>query len=104
RVDSYAAPAPSSRDRVQFAASRDDAELQCDVLIDLSGDAPLFSSPDLRDGYLRADPGDAAAVLRMVLKARDLAGTFEKPRYVAFTEHLCAHSRSNIVGCRRCLD
>ena len=104
RVDHYAAPAPSSRDRLQFAPSRDDVELQCDVLIDLSGDAPLFSSPDLRDGYLRADPGDAAAVLRMVLKARDLAGTFEKPRYVAFTEHLCAHSRSNIVGCRRCLD
>jgi ferredoxin len=104
RVDRYAAPAPSSRARLNFAASRDDIELLCDVLIDLSGGAPLFSSPDLRDGYLRADPGDAAAVLRTVLKARDLSGTFEKPRYIAFTEHLCAHSRSNIVGCQRCLD
>ena len=104
RVDNYAAPAPSSRDRLNFAAARDDIELQSDVLIDLSGGAPLFSAPDLRDGYLRADPGDAAAVLRTVLKARDLSGTFEKPRYIAFTENLCAHSRSNIVGCRRCLD
>ncbi|MGE5366875.1 MAG: 4Fe-4S dicluster domain-containing protein [Betaproteobacteria bacterium] len=104
RVDNYAAPAPSSRDRLNFAAPRDDVELQSDVLIDLSGGAPLFSSPDLRDGYLRADPRDAAAVLRTVLKARDLSGTFEKPRYIAFTEHLCAHSRSNIVGCHRCLD
>ena len=104
RVDDYAAPAPSSRDRLNFAPSRDDVELQCDVLIDFSGGAPLFSSPDLRDGYLRADPGDAAAVLRTVLRARDLSGTFEKPRYIAFTEHLCAHSRSNIVGCHRCLD
>jgi ferredoxin len=104
RADGYAAPAPSSRDRLNFAAPRDDVELQCDVLIDLSGGAPLFSAPDLRDGYLRADPGDAAAVLRIVLKARDLSGTFEKPRYIAFTEHLCAHSRSNIVGCHRCLD
>jgi ferredoxin len=104
RVDRYAAPAPSSRDRLNFATPRDDVELQCDVLIDLSGDAPLFSAPDLRDGYLRADPGDVAAVLRTVLKARDLSGTFEKPRYIAFTEHLCAHSRSNIVGCHRCLD
>jgi ferredoxin len=104
RVDRYAAPAPSSRDRLNFAAARDDVELQCDVLIDLSGGAPLFAAPDLRDGYLRADPGDAAAVLRTVLKARDLSGTFEKPRYIAFTEHLCAHSRSNIVGCHRCLD
>jgi ferredoxin len=104
RVDSYAAPAPSSRDRLNFAAPRDDVELQSDVLIDLSGRAPLFSSPDLRDGYLRADPRDAAAVLRTVLKARDLSGTFEKPRYIAFNENLCAHSRSNIVGCHRCLD
>jgi len=104
RVDGYAAPAPSSRDRLNFAAPRDGIELHCDVLIDLSGGAPLFSAPDLRDGYLRADPGDAAAVLRAVLKARDLSGTFEKPRYITFTEHLCAHSRSNIVGCHRCLD
>ena len=104
RVDHYAAPAPSSRDRLHFAPSRDDVELHCDILIDLSGGAPLFSAPDLRDGYLRAEPGDAAAVLRTVLKARDLSGTFEKPRYIAFTEHLCAHSRSNIVGCHRCLD
>jgi ferredoxin len=104
RVDDYAAPAPSSRDRLNFAVPRDDVELQSDVLIDLSGGAPLFSSPDLRDGYLRADPGDAAAVLRTVLKARELSGTFEKPRYIAFTEQLCAHSRSNIVGCHRCLD
>jgi ferredoxin len=104
RVDRYAAPAPSSRDRLSFAPGRDDVELHCDVLIDLSGGAPLFSAPDLRDGYLRADPRDAAAVLRAVLKARDLSGTFEKPRYIAFTEHLCAHSRSNIVGCHRCLD
>jgi ferredoxin len=104
RVDRYAAPAPSSRDRLNFAAPRDDVELQCDVLIDLSGGTALFPAPDLRDGYLRADPGDAAAVLRTVLKARDLSGTFEKPRYIAFSEHLCAHSRSNIVGCHRCLD
>ena len=104
RVDNYAVPAPSSRERLNFAAPSDDIELQSDVLIDLSGGAPLFSSPDLRDGYLRADPRDAAAVLRTVLKARDLSGTFEKPRYIAFTEHLCAHSRSNIVGCHRCLD
>jgi ferredoxin len=104
RVDSYAAPAPSSRDRLQFGTPRNDVELHCDVLIDLSGGAPLFSSPDLRDGYLRADPGDAAAILRTVLKARDLSGAFEKPRYITFTEHLCAHSRSNIVGCHRCLD
>ena len=39
-----------------------------------------------------------------MLKARDLTGSFDKPRFITFTEDLCAHSRSKIVGCRRCLD
>jgi ferredoxin len=103
-IDDYAVPAPSSRDRLQFASPRRGVELQCDLIVDLSGGAALFSAADLRDGYLRADPNDAAAVLRTVLKARDLIGVFEKPRYITFTEDLCAHSRSNIIGCHRCLD
>ncbi|HEY4980510.1 MAG TPA: 4Fe-4S binding protein [Pseudolabrys sp.] len=103
-VDDYAAPHPSSRGALSFGPARNDAVSHCDILIDLSGGAPLFPAADLRDGYLRADPGDPAAMLRAVLKARDLTGTFDKPRYITFTEDLCAHSRSKIVGCRRCLD
>ncbi len=103
-VDRYATPAPSSRAELIFGAPRDGAVSHCDLIVDLSGGAPLFPSSDLRDGYLRADPGDPAAVLRLVLKARDLTGEFEKPRYVDFREDLCAHARSGIVGCHRCLD
>ncbi len=103
-VDDYAAPLPSSRGALTFGPGRDGAVSKCDIVIDLSGGAPLFPAHDLRDGYLRADPGDPAAVLRAVLKARDLTGTFDKPRYITFTEDLCAHSRSRIVGCHRCLD
>ena len=103
-VDDYAAPAPSSRGELTFGPPRDGAVSRCDLVLDLSGGAPLFTAADLRDGYQRADPGDPAAVLRAVLKARDLTGTFDKPRYITFTEDLCAHSRSRIVGCHRCLD
>ena len=103
-VDDYAAPSPSSRGALAFGPGRDGAVSHCDILLDLSGGAPLFPAADLRDGYLRADPGDPAAVLRAVLRARDLVGDFDKPRYIDFTDHLCAHSRSSIVGCRRCLD
>ncbi len=103
-VDEYAAPSPSSREFLEFGPPRNGAVSRCDILIDLSGGPALFSAADLRDGYLRADPGDPAAVLRAVLKARDLTGTFDKPRYISFTDDLCAHSRSKIVGCRRCLD
>ncbi len=103
-VDDYAAPTPSSRGGLVFGPARNGATSRCDIVLDLSGGAALFPAADLRDGYLRADPGDPAAVLRAVLRARDFTGTFDKPRYITFTEDLCAHSRSKIVGCRRCLD
>jgi ferredoxin len=103
-VDDYAVPAPSSRGELTFGPPRDGAVSKCDLVLDLSGGPALFAAADLRDGYLRADPGDPAAMLRAVLKARDLVGTFDKPRYITFTEDLCAHSRSKIVGCHRCLD
>lgn len=103
-VDDFAQPVPSSRGALAFGAARNGATSRCDIVLDLSGGAPLFPAADLRDGYLRADPGDPAAVLRAVMKAADLTGTFDKPRYIDFTAELCAHSRSRIVGCRRCLD
>jgi len=103
-VDDFAQPAPSSRQALVFGASRNGAQSKCDVILDLTGDKPLFPASDLREGYLRADPGQPAAVLKAVLKARDLVGTFEKPRYVTFDAGLCAHARSRIVGCTRCLD
>jgi ferredoxin len=103
-VDDFAQAAPSSRSTLSFGPSRHGALSRCDVLLDLSGGASLFPAADLRDGYLRADPGDPTALMSAVLKARDLVGTFEKPRYIEFSEDLCAHSRSQIVGCTRCLD
>src|SRR5262249_42799406 len=103
-VDDFASPQPSSRGALTFGPARDGAVSRCDILLDLSGGPPLFPAADLRDGYLRADPRDPAAVLRAVLRARNLVGTFDKPRYVTFTADLCVHSRSQIVGCHRCLD
>ncbi len=102
-VDDFAQPAPSSRSELIFGPSRNEARSSCDIILDLTGGTPLFPAADLRDGYLRADPGDPMAVLRAVLRARDLVGTFEKPRYVTFEAGLCAHSRSQITGCTRCL-
>lgn len=103
-VDGYAVSVPSSRGALAFGPARNSAVSRCDILIDLTGGVPLFPAVDLREGYLRADPGDPAAVLSLVLKARELIGAFDKPRFVTYTDDLCAHSRSGIVGCRRCLD
>ena len=103
-IDDYALPSPSSRARLVFGPSRDGATSTCDLILDLSGGTPLFPAHELRPGYLRADPRDRAAVERAIADAGSLVGTFDKPRFVHFEEALCAHSRSGITGCTRCLD
>ncbi|MBV9531625.1 MAG: 4Fe-4S ferredoxin, partial [Bradyrhizobium sp.] len=96
-TDDHAMPRPSSRGALMFEAPRDGLTSRCDLILDLSGGAPLFPAHDLRDGYLRADPRNPSAVLRAVLKARDLVGRFDKPKYVDFTAEICAHSRSGLT-------
>jgi len=103
-VDDYAAPAPSSRSSLRFSPGRDGAKSRCDVILDLSGGAPLFPAHHKRPGYVRADPADPVAVQKAILKASELVGTFDKPRFVTFTAGLCAHSRNQRKGCTRCLD
>ncbi|MFN3615431.1 MAG: DUF362 domain-containing protein, partial [Rubrimonas sp.] len=102
-VDMFAAPAPSSRGALRFGPSRDGAVSKCDLIVDLTGGRPLF--PDgLRDGYVRADPRSAAAVAQATLQASQLVGEFDRPRFITFDAGLCAHNRSRITGCTRCLD
>ena len=103
-VDDFRPPVASSAGIPAFGFPRDGATSRCDVILDLSGKAPLFPAFEARDGYLKADPSDAEAVARQVESASELVGTFDKPRYIAFRKELCAHSRSSIKGCTRCLD
>jgi ferredoxin len=103
-IDDYALPSPSSRAKLVFGPSRNGATSTCDLILDLSGGNPLFPAHELRPGYLRADPRDKAAVERAIASAGGLVGTFDKPRFIHFEESLCAHSRSSITGCTRCLD
>ncbi len=103
-IDGYAEPAPSSRGEWRFASVRDGLTSRCDILIDLTGGQPLFPAHDLRSGYLRADPGSPTAIAELAFQAADLVGSFDKPRYIDFKADLCAHSRSRITGCTRCLD
>ena len=103
-IDGFAEPAASSRAAYAFGPVRNGLVSRADIVIDLTGRAPLFPAHDLRDGYLRADPGNAIEIEHLIRKAAGLVGTFDKPRYVQFKDELCAHSRSRITGCTRCLD
>ena len=103
-IDGYAEPKPSSRDRLEFTPKRNGLTSRADIVVDLTGRPPIFSAADLREGYLYASPDDDAAIALIIAKAASLVGTFDKPRYVSFAANLCAHARSKITGCTRCLD
>jgi ferredoxin len=69
----------------------------------MSGGPQLFADAR-REGYVRADPSQPAAVGRAMFQAVDFLGEFEKPLYVSYDGGLCAHARSQKVGCSKCLD
>lgn len=75
---------------------------QFDLVLDLS-EEPRLRMPDLPQGYLA--PGRDP--LEQALAAAELAqlvGEFEKPRFFQYREKICAHARSGIDGCTRCLE
>lgn len=103
-VDGYAPARPSSRRELAFEPGQDGVRSRCDIILDLTGGTPLFPAHEKRDGYLRPDPKNPAAVAAAVMEAAGLTGTFEKPRYVDTRADLCAHARNGRTGCTRCLD
>jgi ferredoxin len=73
-----------------------------DLILDLSAE-PLFRQSEPPQGYFAPgrDPLEQSLAASQLLK---LTGEFEKPRFFAYNERICAHSRSAIEGCTRCLD
>ncbi|WP_448188702.1 4Fe-4S binding protein [Azospirillum sp. sgz301742] len=103
-VDDYAYALPSSRGALAFEPARHGASSRCDLILDLTGGAPLFPAHTRRDGYLRPDPDSPGQVTKALFDAADLVGEFEKPRFIDFKADLCTHARNAKTGCTRCLD
>lgn len=70
-----------------------------DLVLDLRA-TPAFTQHALPQGYLRWDGRDAKPLLQL----RSLVGEFEKPRFFAYKQSLCAHSRNQKTGCHACID
>ena len=104
RIDALQQVNPAGRGALTWTEPRNGGQTECDVILDLTGETPLFPAPQKREGYLRADPGSLPAVSEAILQASQLIGTFEKPLYVATEPLLCAHSRAEKTGCTKCLD
>jgi len=74
-----------------------------DLVLDLN-DRPLLDMPQPPQGYF-APGGDALALARAVRELAQMAtGEFEKPKFFEYKEKICAHARSEIIGCTNCID
>ncbi|HEY9037477.1 MAG TPA: 4Fe-4S binding protein [Roseovarius sp.] len=103
-IDAFQQVLPGGRGTPVLTDPRDDAQSECDLILDLTGGTPLFPAPDKRDGYLRADPGSLPAVADAILAASQMIGTFEKPLHIRLEPSLCAHSRAEQPACSNCLN
>lgn len=72
-----------------------------DLVLDLLP-TPLNTSRLPPFGYRHA--ADPAAVMAAVEELRELVGEFDKPRYFDYNREICAHERSHLTGCTRCVD
>ncbi len=95
---------PGGRGSAVFSPPKAGASSQCDIIVDFSGQSPLFPAHEKREGYLRADPSYSPSVADVILQASQLVGTFEKPLYVRLEPSLCAHSRAEKPACSNCLN
>ena len=73
-----------------------------DLVLDL-GASPQISTHQLPYGYYAPGP-DEGERIAAVESLTDMVGEFEKPRYFAYKERLCAHSRNRRTGCNACID
>lgn len=77
-----------------------------DLVLDLAA-KPLVALHAPPQGYfaLNVSAGLASpGLLATVVKLRDMVGEFEKPKFFAYKQKLCAHSRNETVGCNACID
>ena len=73
-----------------------------DLVLDL-GAAPQIATHQRPHGYYTPGP-DAAARAAAADALAEMVGDFEKPKYFAYKERLCAHGRNRKTGCTACID
>ncbi|MGN6701438.1 MAG: 4Fe-4S dicluster domain-containing protein, partial [Burkholderiaceae bacterium] len=87
---------------IDFARHDTAREGRFDLIFDLS-DRPLIARHQPPQGYF-GPGGDADRQAVDALRAAQLVGRFDKPKFFAYAERLCAHGRNRITGCRACVD
>jgi len=73
-----------------------------DLVLDFSA-RPLLGMRQPPQGYFRAPAGEGE-LDALLDEMREFVGEFEKPKYFAYRENICAHSRSQVTGCNKCIE
>ncbi len=74
---------------------------QFDLVLDLR-EVAAFEMHLPPQGYFHAATADA--LQRALAELPDMVGEFDKPKFFAYKESLCAHSRSKKTGCNQCIE
>jgi ferredoxin len=73
-----------------------------DLVLDL-GAHPQIATHQRPHGYYAPGP-ETAARQAAAAELLDMVGEFEKPKYFAYKERLCAHGRNRKSGCNACVE
>ena len=104
KIEESSPASPSNRAGLAFTQPGQNGIIECDLILDLRGDTPLFRAPEKRDGYFNADPSSPASIAETIFELVEMVGEFEKPRYIDYDPDICAHAKNGISGCTKCLD
>ncbi|MES3013271.1 MAG: 4Fe-4S binding protein [Pseudomonadota bacterium] len=79
-----------------------------DLVLDLRAE-PAFGQHAPPQGYfhlprLPGAQGWSTAEVLALGRLRELVGEFEKPKFFAYKQKICAHSRNEQIGCTACID
>lgn len=87
---------------INFDRAERKRSAEFDLILDLRSNPkmPMSQTPQ---GYFSPgkDPFEQALVANQLL---GMVGEFEKPKYFAYNEKVCAHGRNGKVGCNACVD
>ncbi len=73
-----------------------------DQVIDL-GDSPMIAAAIKPPGYYFPG-GDSDQLDTALTQIPELIGEFEKPKFFDYNPDICAHGRSGLKGCQRCIE
>ena len=88
---------------IDFARAPQTVSESFDLVLDLRAH-PAFTMHQPPQGYFHVAGGDERALFAAVQSLRGLVGEFEKPKFFAYQQRLCAHTRNEQIGCTACID